>query len=208
MPFTSGSRSRYGRRRTGRRGMRRGRGMRRNRVAPYRFTRARQNTDLKTFFFRDSGSILNQAGPLAYAAFTPTDVNQIGQFGLVEPLYKEYKVVWMSVKFIPVGQQGTFDRGVTMTRVDQSGDIAQPVNIFSTINDKSVVVHTSYYKPIKRWVRRPSGYPEWTPIEAPSVDDSWKAIIDIFNQGAATSTGNPLYYYIRTFKVIFRGRTD
>lgn len=164
-------------------------------------------TDIRTMFFKDSLIITVQGGNLAYQGFLTTDINQNGQYGSMSNLYKEYKVLWMGVRFIPTGPFGVTDRGTTMTRVDQTGDSAQPTTIGEIITDKAVRIQKANLSSFSRWIARPSGHPEWTDITvSPATNDNWTGLIDLFNQNNGMTTGVELFYAVRTFKVAFRGR--
>lgn len=162
------------------------------------------------------------------------NVADAGEFQTYATLYSEYKVLKISVKYIPanVGGESTvigpspggnfrasFVRGDAVTWVDT--DTPQPplppfpvpASIEAVINKSSARIiqpRRTHY----RWVNRSRGYPTWGKTDNAgniTAADLWQPSLRMYGTGFTPSNvpGIQNYFYVMvTFKVLFRSRQE
>lgn len=176
-----------------------------------------QGTDIKVFRFKQAEILSTEpASTQLYDVAIATGVSQPGgpaQFDTIKALYREYKVLSFSRRFMPynIGAEsstvGGFFRGNCATWALIDGEGTRPITIGDKINNASVRV-ISPRRPHMRYLSRPRGEPNWAETNGTGTSnaDDWTGEIVIMNDNATNSTA--LWYAVTTWKVAFRGRND
>lgn len=155
------------------------------------------------------------------------DINQYVQFTKYGSLFEEYKIIKMSITFIPahVGSeslttdssgtlQPTFVRGNVVTWVDPQGDSTPVSAIQSVMGRPSARIHNPRRAVRLHLDRPPSGYPLWGKLDTAglvSTKDTWQGDLNIFGTGFTTpsAVATPVFYYVvSAYKVLFRSRQN
>lgn len=182
------------------------------------------NVSSKIFYLRDSGTIFSDFDGRAKEVWSVRDLPAATQqFLSCAQLYDQYKVLGMTVRLFPanvgiephdelITTDFTLFRGNAAVWSDQRpGDAVQiPNNINDVINYGScrIIQPRRYYK---RTIYRAKGFPDWGGIEANQDADQWRGTITLLQTNATPDPGGggaapTLWYWSRTFKVVFRGR--
>lgn len=190
-----------------------------------RGNRVAQNLARNVFWFKTVDSVLSSSvtpGTIGYFA-QPDTVVQCNRWDNIAPMYKQFKVLKMIVKFYPanigaetigiaggpgVQLQQRFYRGDTITWADQEGNVAAPPNIQSKMGNPSTryIIARRFHK---RWLDRPRGYNLWDELNlngsiAPSAE-YWNPSINLFGTNYSEPiVGLPHYYVMKMYKVLFR----
>lgn len=189
------------------------------------------NVSTKTFYFKKTGVILpNAAGVTQFdwRTIDSTGVHPIpaipSDFRNVSALYTEYKCLAIRVKLFAanVGTEsakiGTtpalsfFARGNTVLYCDQDIKDNEPLPSVLTdvMNYGSTRMIASRADKHTRVIYRAKNHPNWgtCDLNIPIADrppDSWNGGLFLLGTGASP-TGQSLWYYTASYKVVFRGR--
>lgn len=192
-----------------------------------RFTKMRRwnNLSSKVFYLKESGQLVSDLAGGIDAVFSVRDLPQIQlqQFLSCAQLFDQFKILAMTVRFFPanVGIEPhdaalsptdfTLLRGNAVVWSDQRpGDnVPLPATINEVINYGSArLIQTR--KAYKRTIFRPKGYPAWGGIDPQFTQDSWRGTITMMARDTTPAptvgTAPVLWYWVRTWKVLFRGR--
>lgn len=183
------------------------------------------NVSTKIFYLRDSGTLGTDLNGDIKEVWSVRDLPQATQqFLSCAQLYDQYKVLAMTVRFFPanVGIEPhdgvlpgaadyTLFRGNACIWSDQRpGDAVQiPNSINDVINYGSarMIQPRNFYK---RTIFRAKGFPDWGGVEPTQIVDQWRGTISMLQTNATPQPiggiSPTLWYWSRTFKVIFRGR--
>lgn len=202
---------------------------RRRQVGPYigrpRFNRIRrvnQNVGRLCQYFRDVVTVTSDSTGQIFFVANPTNVASGGDFSTYGSLYQEFKVLKLTVKFLPssVGSEslqtpaglGTFRRGDSVTWIE-TGSVQTPGAVTDVINRSSAKLVQSR-RMHKRWIDRPPGYPKWGELSTTgsiAVPDAWDTSVQMYGEGFSPvqAPGPQVYWYcLITYKVLFRSRND
>lgn len=183
----------------------------------------------RTFWFKQSGTIASdQQGRVSKAFATQFPPVVAGQPYRMPPIadsttaarmYNEYKVLAIKVRLFSanIGDesagQGQF-RGNTVTYLEQNvaaWNATLPNQVVQVINRGSCNMIPSRVSKHTRVLYRPKGIPEWgncdpNTLAADREPDPWKGGLYILGE-TATPSIPILWYYVVTYKMIYRGRT-
>lgn len=194
-----------------------------------RFKRMNQ-VDTRVCYFKVNGVItandqLNQYYEFRTSFLYAANPNGWAQYTL---LYDQFKILGMTYRLYPsnvgteptaAGAQGPastihFNRGNHCIWNDQRWDptVVQPTTIGQVINTASAKL-INPRRPYTRSIWRPRGRYQWGATRAFTTTnpDPWTGSINHLINGATVQPQGQLkelYFYVLTFKVIFRGRQD
>lgn len=186
--------------------------------------RARHNNvSSKIFYLKDNGTLSTDVNGTIQQVWNVQGIYANPQFVPCAALYQQFKVIGMTVKLypanvgiepdpsaLPVGDNGLF-RGDCVVWGDQRpGQIAQfPTTVSAAINYGSAQIIQPRRK-YKRTMFRATGFPDWGSTDVPAVNDQWRGTLNLLQTNATPAAvgGNApvMWYWMRTLKVIFRGR--
>lgn len=149
-------------------------------------------------------------------------------FGTYATLFEYFKVLSITVRFFPaqVGSESlvgnnpgvpsmfqTYVRGNCISWIDANASDPVPTSVIDYINKAScrMIQPRGYHK---RWIVRPTGYPEWAQTGGTTgllVEDKWKSVIKLYGDGftAIQAPGTQNYFYAQvTYKVRWRSRHE
>lgn len=175
----------------------------------------------KTFWFKINGTQQVQASGNALGIFRTRGLTD-GPAPQGKPelftLYDQYKILAMRLRWFPANvgtEPGTntigpavFLRGDQVVWSDQRIDssIQIPIFIADVISNASARM-INPRRPYTRVIYRPKGYPEWgSCVNDTTNPDPWNAAIYQMINSATPIANRPLWYYVLTYKVVFRGR--
>lgn len=186
-----------------------------------------QQVSTKVFYFKTNGLIDPSAVGSYQFNFATQDLTGVAppaQLDNVFQMYDEYKLLGMSIKLFPanVGTEPnmfgpgiqTLNRGDCVLWTDQAPPFQNPATIGEIINTASCRM-INPRRPQRRSLYRPKGHPHWGRTQQPpaSNEDEWSGVISV--AGFHTTPAPPpplaaptLWYYTRTYKVLFRGRVQ
>lgn len=194
------------------------------------------NISTKTFYFKETGTIASDqqgrvirvwntlAQPSPPNPALPLRLPNVADCYEVAELYNEYKILAVRVRVYaanvgtepPIGPSPPFtgfNRGSTVVYLDQKQTRNEQVaqNIPEVMNFGSCHMIPSRSDKHTRVMYRPKGYPKWGTCDrnvpvAEREPDQWYASINLLGN-LATPNVPVLWYYVITYKIIFRGRT-
>lgn len=193
------------------------------RMMPSSLARQRwNNASSKTFFIKDSGTLITDLTGSIQRKWSVQDVYSVPQFNTLGQLYDQFKVLAITIRLypanvgiepdpslLPVGSNGLL-RGNAGVWCDQRpATVGFPGTIVQMINYGSAKL-INPRRPYKRTMFRATGFNSWGGIQTAAINDSWRGEIKLLQVDATPAVvGSPpptLWYWSRTFKIIYRGR--
>lgn len=187
------------------------------------------NNSTQLFYLKDNGrSTTDLNGDIQQIwsvqdLFTSTPAS-LPQWQLINPLYSEFKVLAMTVRFFPanvgiephdqlLGQDQLLLRGNQIVWSEQRPGSTQP---FPSSIDEVICQGSARMiaprRPYRRTIYRPKGFTQWARLETPTLRDSWQGTINLLVNEATPAPGPPstyqpvLWYWTRSWKILMRGR--
>lgn len=182
-----------------------------------------QNASTKTFYLKDAGTLTTDLNGVIEQVWSVQDIYSVPQFAVIGNLYDQFKCLAMKIRLypanvgiepdpsaLPVGNNGLIRGNAGVWSEQRPGaTTAFPSSITEMINyGSSRLINPR--RPYQRAIYRAKGFPTWGGIESTATNDQWRGVINLLQVDASAAAAGGispvLWYWSRTFKIVYRGR--